>query len=117
MDMGNGGLLKRMEDYGADMTGAMERFMDDEELYGKCLELFVADKNFETLGEELRQEDFQKAFNAAHTLKGVAANLGLTPMLTALTEIVEPLRGGNGGEFSAQYEEILSQLTKLKELM
>ena len=37
------------------------------------------------------------AFEAAHTLKGVTGNMGLTPLYDAVCTIVEPLRTGRTG--------------------
>ena len=46
------------------------------------------------LGGALASGDTAKAFEAAHTLKGVTGNMGLTPLYAALCTLVEPLRTG-----------------------
>ncbi len=43
--------------------------------------------------ESLEKKDYQEAFNAAHTLKGSAAALGLTPLYESVCKVVEDLRG------------------------
>ena len=43
----------------------------------RFLRLFPLDDSFPRLSEALGRGDVQTAFRAAHTLKGVAANLGL----------------------------------------
>ena len=77
-------LLEKLENYGADVNGAMSRFLKDEELYAVCLSAFESDEGFAELGEALKNQDYQQAFDAAHTIKGVAGNLGLTPLFEAI---------------------------------
>ncbi len=83
---------QKMEDYGVDYQGTMGRFMGNESLYLKVLGKLGSDENAKKLDQAVKEGDLEAAFNAAHTLKGVAANLGLTPLLEAVNEIVEPLR-------------------------
>lgn len=85
-------LLKKLQEYGADTKGAMERFLDDTELYEMCLVTFMKDEGFAGLEKALAEKAYDKAFDHAHTLKGVAGNLGLTPLFQAISDIVEPLR-------------------------
>ena len=40
------------------------------------------------------KKDADAAFRHAHTLKGLTANMGLTPLHDLVVRIVEPLRGG-----------------------
>ena len=48
-----------------------------ESRVAKYLKLFLSDPSFTELKEAFAGNDAQTAFRAAHTLKGVAANLGL----------------------------------------
>jgi len=100
-------LTDRLSAYGADMTGALERFVGDEALYEQCFGMFLEDPGFTQLGEALEKKDYTGAFNAAHTLKGVAGNLGLTPLYDAVCAIVEPLRHQDYSRLSAQYQAVL----------
>ena len=52
------------------------------------------DSSFEELGKAIEANDVKAAFESAHTLKGLAANMGLDPMLDIVVELVEPLRNG-----------------------
>ena len=54
---------------------------------------FLEDKSFETLCSAMESGSQETAFRAAHTLKGVCANLGFARLLesaSALTEILRP---------------------------
>lgn len=82
------------EAYGADYQSTMNRFMGNEKMYLKFLDMLFQDDNLKKLGTALNNDNTTEAFEAAHTLKGVIANMGLTPLHTAISIIVEPLRNG-----------------------
>lgn len=107
-------LLASLKEYGADIDVALDRFMDDVELYRRCLKSFINDKNLDLLDVSLRDKDCKKAFFASHTLKGVAGNLGLGPMYDAIDDVVEPLRGGRCEGLEVEYEIMLKELARLK---
>ncbi|MDY6296345.1 MAG: Hpt domain-containing protein, partial [Schwartzia succinivorans] len=51
------------------------------------------------------------AFRHAHTLKGLTANMGLTPLYDLVVKIVEPLREGNcKPELKKIYDELMEQM-------
>lgn len=81
--------------WGCDIGGALARFIGDEELYTECLFEFAKDAAFSKLAEAIENGDADVSFDCAHTLKGVAANLGLTPMLERISALVELLRTGS----------------------
>ena len=54
----------------------------------------------------------EAALNAAHTLKGVLANMGITPLYDIVVQIVEPLRKG---DLSADLMGLYEQLMQAKE--
>ena len=110
-------LLEALENWGCDIKGAMERFLADEELYVTCLETVIMDEAFEKLGVALEQKQIQEAFDYAHTLKGVFANLGLKPMYLSVERLVEPLRAGNGENLETAYKELLEANDYLKQLL
>lgn len=117
-------LQKYLEDYGVDMTAAMSRFVDDMALYEQCLRLFIADDDFEALGRALSERDGQQVFEFAHAIKGVAANLGLTPICRPASEIVETVRNQmddaliwQSDNLAQQYAEILLQRERFVELL
>lgn len=56
--------------------------------------MLMEDEGFDALSAALEQGDASTAFDRAHALKGVLANLGLTPLFEQVEKIVEPLRAG-----------------------
>ena len=71
-------LTDKLSEYGCDIDGAMGRFLNNESFYAKCYGKFVADKGFDRLGESLQAGDVKGAFEAAHDLKGISANMGIS---------------------------------------
>ena len=80
------------EAYGADYQDTMSRFMGNETMYLKFLKMLFQDDNLRKLGEAIDSGNLEAAFDAAHTLKGVVGNMGLTPLYKAVCDIVQPLR-------------------------
>ena len=78
--------------YGVDYNATLRRFAGNMALYLRVLGMLPNDKSLEKLGAAIDSGDLDNAFEAAHTLKGVAGNLGLPPLLEAVHTIVEPLR-------------------------
>ena len=107
-----GNFREEFETYGADYETTMARFMGNEALYLRCLEMLFQDENLRRLGAALAEGDLSGAFEAAHTLKGVAGNLGLTPLYEAVCGLVEPLRAGEDGACLELYEEVCLEFQK-----
>lgn len=106
-----------LEAWGCDRQGALERFVGDEDLYAACLESVTTDENYGKLGKALEAGDIESAFDCAHTLKGVLANLGLIPLYEIAVRIVEPLRAGDGENLKEPYEELVAANERLKEIL
>lgn len=84
--------------WGIETRGTLERMCGDYAFYRECLTLFVNDSAFHQLRQAVEEGNVTAAFDAAHTLKGVAANLGLIPFLEDIAPFVETLRAGSMGE-------------------
>lgn len=91
----------RLEECGADVKETLRRFMGNENMYMKFLKKFPDDPNYQNLGSSLEKGDYEEAFKYAHTLKGVSANLGIVPVQTAVSGLVEELRGRKNEEVDA----------------
>jgi len=101
--------LIELKSWGCDIAGAMERFLDDEEFYFECYGQALEDAGFEQLKEALDAHNVRQAFEHAHSLKGIIANLGLTSLYNIIVDIVEPLRLGQEDGVAKKYEELLQE--------
>ncbi|MEG0289957.1 MAG: Hpt domain-containing protein [Erysipelotrichaceae bacterium] len=106
--------MEQLKLYGADIEGTMNRFLNDVDLYISCFETFLKDEAFDKLGNAIQKNDYQSAFDYAHTLKGVVGNMGLTPMYQIISKMVEKLRNNQHDSLNEDYQLIMEQLTILK---
>ena len=63
-----------------------------ERLVEKFALKFLADPSYDTLTATMASQDYEEAFRAAHTLKGVSQNLSFTKLYRSSHEITEALR-------------------------
>ena len=59
----------------------------------------------------------RQAFECAHTLKGMLANMGLIPLYDIVVRIVEPLRAGEPAELLPVCDELLAARDRLNTLL
>lgn len=77
---------------GIDVEDALERFMNNEALMLKFLLRFSEDQSMSQLRLAMERQDVDSAFEAAHTLKGVAGNLSMIGLFHQTSILVEHLR-------------------------
>ena len=106
-------LLNELRERGCDVDGALVRILNKEDFYAKCYKKFLDDPAFAGLEEALKKKDADTAFRHAHTLKGLAANMGLTSIHDLAVKIVEPLRAGM---YSDEMVEVFQQIMKEMEI-
>lgn len=75
-----------------DYDDAVKRLVR-EELVERFLLQFPKDKSYEDLCRAMKEGDYQTAFRAAHTIKGVCLNLSLTMLADSIGALTEALRG------------------------
>lgn len=100
------------EKYNLNYKTTMERFMGNHEMYITFMDRLFEDENFVKLGDALDRRAVKEAFEAAHTLKGVSANMGLKFIYDVVYDITELLRDGSWnddckkiyGEIELQFE-------------
>lgn len=81
------------ESIGADYEGVMRRLLKEDRVT-RFLGKFRADSMLEPLEKALEAKDFDEAFRAAHNLKGVCQNLGITKLVESSSDMTEALRHG-----------------------
>ena len=79
---------------GADYEEVFGR-LRNERLITKFVLKFPGDPSFSQLQSTLEEKNVEEAFRAAHPSKGVAQNLGFTPLYEATATLTEVLRVGN----------------------
>ena len=95
-----------------------------EAMTSRFIRRFASDGSYDALMAALDAGQGQEAFRAAHTLKGVAANLGFERLWAAASALTEQLRGGTvAGEtaalaeaVSAQYAQVTAGIAALEDI-
>ena len=95
-----------LEYCGVDLKVTMERFMGREELLFKFLKKFENDESYKSLIGAMEDKQFEAAFSHAHTLKGVAANLGLGNLANSASDLTEKLRAKEYTDYEGMVEAI-----------
>ena len=100
---------------GGDWDGIKRRLGNDA-LIAKLSLKFLSAKEYSEIGDAINNRDWEKAFLNAHTLKGVALNLGyneLAKAASALTELLRPRKLDNPREAERLYLSITSEHSKV----
>jgi len=108
--------IEELKIYGANTDEALSRLMGNEAFYLALIPRVFEDSNFKALSDGIAEGDLDKAFDAAHSLKGVLGNLELTPILKPMLEITELLRHRENVDYSPYLEEIFRQKEALEKL-
>lgn len=95
-------LEKLYQEMGGDMADAVRR-LGSASAVERFLRMFAGDDTFAMLQAAMSAGDVQRAFRAAHTLKGLAA--GLVQLGQAASALTEALRGSDMQRASALYPE------------
>ena len=69
------------------------RRLPSEAMVRKFIGKYPADTSWGSLESAINSQDWEAAFRAAHTLKGVAQNLGFQKLYLSSTALTEALRG------------------------
>ena len=78
---------------GADYTEVLRR-MGNEDRVRRFLLKFAEEPSYGLLCRSVEAGDAKEAFRAAHSIKGVCLNLGLTALYRSAGDLCEELRGG-----------------------
>ena len=71
----------------------IKRVMNNGKLYAKLLAKFKTNTNYDELASFAGVQDWEKAQAAAHTLKGIAANLSLTELFNQSLDVETQIKG------------------------
>lgn len=105
--------LEDLRAFGANVDEGLNRCRGNEAFYMRLIGMVVKDSSFEKLQAALTAGDWKGAFEAAHALKGVLANLALTPIYQPASDLTEMLRAEQACDYDACLTEILAQRNKL----
>ncbi len=92
---------------------AAKRILPMDALIGKFIIRFLSEDSCDRLMKAASENDEKGMFEAAHSMKGVCANLGLLELSSLASDVAEEFRPGKTRKMSD--EELSSRLAALKE--
>ena len=84
---------------------ALARMMNDV-LIVRMISKFMNDNAVLKMVSLYESKDYRTLFSAAHTLKGVAGNLSLTPLFEIASTITEATRNEDGANLDKEIKEL-----------
>lgn len=90
---------------GGDYEGVLSR-LRSERLIKKFVLKFLEDKSFELFCSSMATKNYEEAFRAVHTIKGICQNLGFTRLIESSSEMSDALRHG----WTPQADELYGRL-------
>ena len=98
--------MKALKGGGFDLEKTIERFSGNVDMYERFLKKFPNDESFAQIAPAFAANNREAALNAAHTLKGVSANLGMTALYEACSNTVDLIRADKFEDARASCAEI-----------
>lgn len=105
---------------GGDYAGLLQR-IPSQTMIRKFVLKYPSDPTYDQLCTAVQAQDWETAFRAAHTLKGVAQNLGFDRLYQSSAALTEALRGGVAltqqallDAVSADYQQVISGISALE---
>ena len=108
---------------GVDVPEGIRRFGGNSALYFRFLARFAEDSTMQLLQNAFSSGDYASAFQHAHTLKGLSAQLSIHALFSSCCALCDQLRSGMPEnpvqakavfeQITAAYEKLLAQLSTL----
>ena len=98
---------------GIDVEGALRRLRGNTKLYAKLLGHFLQGAELDGLKAAFESGDAEETTKAAHTMKGVAANLSAVDIHKLVIELEASLK--EGGEITDEHRKMFDDITRLYE--
>ena len=105
--------MDKLKEFGADVDTGLTRCMNQESFYIRLVEKVREDQRIPVLEKQIADHELDAAFETAHALKGMYANLSLDPLTKPISEITELLRSKTDTDYSALIREAKTQFEKL----
>ena len=87
-------LFDELRTLGVDIDDGLKRLMKNEGLYKRMLGLFVKTLRNQYLPADFDAANCSEAIEKAHSIKGTAGNLSVTPLYEGYNEVLTLLRTG-----------------------
>ena len=106
--------IELLESKGCKTSEGLNRCLNNKDFYLMLVSKSLKDDSFENLKKALEEKDYNRAFEMAHSLKGVLGNLSLTPLFNIVNELTELLRNRTDMDYSEYTTNLLNLVNDLR---
>ena len=110
-------VLEKLDIIGCNTKEGLERCLNKEDFYMKLLKMAVSENKVYDLEKCLKEKDLDNAFAISHTLKGVFANLAITPLYNLFYTLTEELRNKTNKDYSDEIKRIINVFEEVKKII
>lgn len=110
-------ILEKLDNYGCNTKEGLERCLNKEDFYLKLLKMAVSENKVYELKDSINNKDYDKAFGISHALKGVYANLAITPLYNLFYNLTEDLRIKKEIDYTNIIDEIINKFEEIKRII
>lgn len=103
----------KLREFGADVDLGLARCMNNEGFYLMLVGKAAEDQRLTLLAQQIAGGRTEAAFETAHALKGMYANLSLDPLTKPVSVITELLRSKADADYTALLNEAQAQFERL----
>lgn len=108
----NDNFMMTLEENGAETKETLSRFLNDKEMYYSFIKEFLVNTSLIKLYELISTNDFVEIYNEIHTIKGVALNLGLTPIGLICMDILKDFKNNKNNEAIEQIPNLIGEFNR-----
>ena len=109
-------MIQALKSFGCNVEEGLTRCLNNESFYLMLVNKLIASTDLSKLGNALEKDDLDTAFTESHALKGVFANLAITPIYEVLSELTEHLRARERMDYGPLFAKVSDLFDKLKAL-
>ena len=113
----NEGFLDSLKQWGCDTEGAMERMLDDSEFFMQCLDDYCSSNMLIQLKSYIDGKNIKEGDDMAHSIKGLAANLGLNDISDMSRDIMHHIRAGDFNSADAIFAKMQIRQSELEDII
>lgn len=110
-------LREGMQELGMDVDVTLNRFMNNENMYRKFLKKTEDDPTYEELKDAVKRMDYDIIERSAHTLKGVAGNMGFGQLMNYCAALVTDVREERFDDIGDDFDLVQDEYTKVVEVI
>lgn len=105
--------MEALKAFGAKTDEGLTRCMGEESFYLMLVESALNYDQINTLISQIKAGDLNSAFETSHALKGIYANLSLTPLYETVFTLTEHLRAREEIDYTPLTDQLVAQMQEL----